>query len=474
MRLLLPTGIKAIRLKNRSITAWLDGCSLGIRLKLILMTLGLIGMTTLGSSLVILSIMDDVLLRSLIQRGSSIALNATTPAGFSALANDQLGLDNLVAKINDAQPDVAYMVIIDNQGVVLAHNRLTATGGLFAPANGILVDSGRDWQAQKVTRDGIFCYEFEATIRFADQKVGKVILGLKPDSLVAAQKKARQKTVWIAILAMSFGVAGTLVSANLLTAPIKRLATGVTQVKTGAGRVEIAITSRDELGQLTSSFNEMSRVILSQKESLKTYAHTLEESYTAMVRILAAALDARDKYTLGHSARVAWLSILIGKKLGLGESELKDLEMSCFLHDIGKIRVPDVILAKKAPLNDEEYVLIKQHPIHGAEILGLAKVLHKYIPAVLHHHEWHNGQGYPNGLQGEEIHLYAQIVAIADCYDAMTSSRPYRKGRSKSAAIKELRKASGTQFSPELVEIFLGAIKDFDQVEEISFIGEVS
>jgi HD-GYP domain-containing protein (c-di-GMP phosphodiesterase class II) len=190
-----------------------------------------------------------------------------------------------------------------------------------------------------------------------------------------------------------------------------------------------------------------------------------------MVRILAAALDARDKYTLGHSARVAWLSLLIGRKLGLDEEELKELEMACFLHDIGKIRVPDLILTKEEELDDEEHRLIMQHPVHGAEILGLSHSLHKYIPVVLHHHEWYNGQGYPHGLRGEEIHLYAQIVTIADSYDAMTSSRPYRLGRSKSAATREIKKFRGTQFSPRLVDIFVESLGDVEEVEEISLTG---
>src|SRR5690606_26584168 len=151
------------------------------------------------------------------------------------------------------------------------------------------------------------------------------------------------------------------------------------------------------------SFNEMSKVILNQKRSLENYARNLEESYTSMVRILAAALDARDKYTLGHSARVAWLSLQMGKKLGLDYEALKELEMACFLHDIGKIRIPDSILSKEDDLDDREYSIIRQHPVHGAEILKLSPSLYRYIPVVLHHHEWYNGEGYPYGLKGDEF-----------------------------------------------------------------------
>ncbi len=457
----------------RTIKFWLRKLLWGIRFKLTLITLSLIALTTFGSSLVVNSIMDDSLLQSLIKRGSSIALSAATPAGFSILSNDRLALDNLVAKIKESQTDVAYMAIVDRKGVILAHNQLKVNGAVFEPAEGIVIKEDRGLIVKKINRYGLLSYEIEAPILFADNMVGKVIVGLNVDTLVAAKITARNKTLFITILALAFGAVGTLVLASFLTAPIKRLTDGVAQIKSGDKQVEIEVTSRDELGELTSSFNEMSKVILAQKESLENYAENLEESYASMVRILAAALDARDNYTLGHSARVAWLSLLIGRKIGLNEAELKELEMACFLHDIGKIRVPDVILTKGERLNDQEYKIIMQHPLYGAEILGLADSLHKYIPAVLHHHEWYNGQGYPQGLQGEEIHQYAQIVTIADSYDAMTTSRPYRRGLSKSAATEEIKKFRGTQYSPPLVDIFIEALSDFEEVEEISIAGRI-
>ena len=454
-----------------SFASWMHNRPWGIRFKLTLLILILIALTTICSSLVIISIMDDFLLQSLVKRGSSIALSAATPAGFSILSKDRLALDNLVSKIKETQQDVAFMAILDHKGVILAHSDLNLSGTQFQPVAGTLIEKNGEFRVRKVDRPGLVGYEFEAPIRFANRKVGEVVVGLKSDILLTARKAARNQTLWVAGLALCLGGAGTLLLAKFLTAPIKRLATGVSQVKAGDSEVEIQITSRDELGELTRSFNEMSKVILAQKESLQSYAATLEQSYTSMVRILAAALDARDKYTLGHSARVAWLSLLIGKNLGLNEEELKELEMACFLHDIGKLRVPDMILQKVEELEEEEYALIRQHPQFGAEILHLADSLHKYIPAVLHHHEWYDGSGYPHGLKGEEIHLFAQIVSIADSYDAMTSSRPYRRGLSKRTATREIIKFRGTQFSPRLVDVFVESLNDFDEVREISIAG---
>ncbi|MFO7838716.1 MAG: HD domain-containing protein [Desulfosalsimonadaceae bacterium] len=443
----------------------------GIRLKLTLITLALIAMTTFGSSMVVISIMDDYLLDSMIKRGSSVALSAATPAGFSILANDRLGLDNLVAKIKDSHPDVAYMTIVDRNKVILAHNRLSAVGKTLPDLQGPLVEKASAYKVKKGRRYGIFCYEVKAPIRFAENRVGSVIVGIKANALAAPKQEARNTIFFIAALAMAFGATGTLLLASFLTAPIKRLAAGFSQVKSGEKQVEIQHYSRDELGELTRSFNEMSKTIQAQKNSLENYAQNLENSYTAMVHILAAALDGRDKYTLGHSARVAWLSLQIGRNLGLEEEELKELEVSCFLHDIGKIKVPDVILTKETELNSKEYEIMKKHPIYGAEILSLSDSLHKYIPVVQQHHEWYNGQGYPYGLKGDEIHLHAQIVAIADSYDAMTSSRPYRRGRSKTAAAKEIQKFRGIQFAPHLVDIFIDTLNNIEKVEESPFAG---
>ncbi len=461
-------------LKGNCLPRWLRVSSLGIRVKLSLITLSLIAMTTFGSSLVVISIMDGFLLDSLIKRGASITLSAATPAGFSILSEDRLALDNLVAKIKESQADMAYMTIVDHSGTILAHDQLAKVGQTIKLTEGSLIHAAREFRVKEIQRNDESFFEFVAPILFAGSKLGDVVVGLNKDTLTTAQKTARNKTLWIALLALCFGAAGTMVFASFLTAPIKRLAVGVSLVKSGEKQAEIMVSSRDELGELTRSFNEMSKMILTQRESLENYAEDLEKSYTSMVRILAAALDARDKYTLGHSARVAWLAIQIGKKYGLNQDELKNLEMACFLHDIGKIRVPDHILAKEGRLNDEEYQIIRQHPTHGAEILSLSDSLHKYTPVVLHHHEWYNGKGYPHGLKGEEIHPFAQIVAIADSYDAITSSRPYRKGRSKGSAIKEIRQFRGSQYSPRLVDLFIESLEEIDEIKEIPIAGGIS
>lgn len=442
-----------------------------IRVKLTLLTLAMIAVITTGSSMVAIQSMDQELLDSLVKRGASIALSAAIPAGYSILADDRLALDNLAAKIEASQEDITYLAILDNDSNILAHNTLAATGSFFETETGTPLEHGSGFTVHRVEREGLASYEFRAPIQFADSQLGSVIVGIDAATLHAARDLAHGRILLISLVVLVFGALFTFMLSKLITAPIERLAAGVSQITAGNYHVEVKVNSRDELGELTRSFNEMSRVIMLQQENLGGYASNLEDAYISTIRILAAALDARDNYTLGHSARVARLSILIGQRLGLSTEQLKELEMACFLHDIGKIHIPDVIINKPIPLNHQESKIIKRHPEQGATILELAESLHKYIPVVLHHHEWYNGTGYPHGLQGDEIHIYAQIVSIADTYDAMTSSRPYRKGCSRDEAAAEIMKFRGIQFNPELTDIFLVALNDYEDDQALFSLG---
>lgn len=454
-----------------TLNRWFEKRPGGIRFKLALVTLALIGLITTGSSVIVIRILDETLMQSLVQRGSSLAIGAATPAGYSILSGDLLALDNLAAKITEAQNDVVYLAILDREETVLAHNRLEATGGRFERLPGAELVSAPDFSVRKVVRDGLSTFEFRAPIRFSNRQVGEVVVGIDSAPYRAAKASARNRIVMISLLALGVGLGGTLLLTARFTLPIKRLSTGVSRIRDGDYEVQVETISRDELGELTTSFNAMARTILGQKQGLEGSARELEEAYTSTVRILAAALDARDNYTLNHSTRVATLALRLGRCLDLEESALKELEMACFLHDIGKIRIPDVVLNKPGPLDPEEARLINRHPEEGAEILGLAQSLHKYVPVVLHHHEWYDGSGYPAGLRGEEIPLFAQIVAIADAYDAMTTSRPYRPGRSLEEAIQEIEDFRGRQFAPRLADLFIEALQE-ETEEGFSFIGD--
>jgi HD-GYP domain-containing protein (c-di-GMP phosphodiesterase class II) len=181
----------------------------------------------------------------------------------------------------------------------------------------------------------------------------------------------------------------------------------------------------------------------------------LKDSYLATVKTLAAAVEAKDEYTGGHIQRVHGLGLLLAEVVVPEEADDTQLSYGFLLHDIGKLAVPDAVLNKPGKLDDDEWQLLKQHPEQGAKILSAIPFLDRALDIVRHHHERWDGDGYPGGLRGEEIPLWARIFAIVDTVDAVTSDRPYRAGRRLGAAIHELRREAGTQFDPVCVEAFL-------------------
>ena len=181
---------------------------------------------------------------------------------------------------------------------------------------------------------------------------------------------------------------------------------------------------------------------------------SLEDAYRSTLKALTAALDKRDSETSGHSERVVAYSLRLGRELGLDAEQMRSLEFGSLLHDIGKIGVPDAILRKPAKLTEEEWVRMREHPQHGQKILRGIEFLEGAARVVAQHHEKWDGSGYPLGLRGTQIDLNARIFAVADAFDAITSDRVYRAGRSYEEALAELDKYAGVQFDPNVVEAF--------------------
>ena len=185
--------------------------------------------------------------------------------------------------------------------------------------------------------------------------------------------------------------------------------------------------------------------------------------YTQTIQALSESVDAKDHYTHGHSNRVLLLCEIVGTILNWDAKTLEKLRYAAILHDIGKIGVPEEILNKNSALTCEEFEVIKNHPIWGARILQNIQQLDEVREAILQHHEYMDGSGYPLGIKGENITILARLIAIADAYDAMTSERPYRPALSVREAYENLRRGSGSQFDPELLEVFFLAIPDIEE-----------
>jgi len=281
----------------------------------------------------------------------------------------------------------------------------------------------------------------------------------------AAREASRNALValgTIALWAFVLAAFASLWLARTLTDPINRVSRTIatmTAARDFSRTLEPTGTSR-ELDVLASSFNQLMGGLTAAEAETRA-------AYLGTIRALAAALDARDPYTAGHSERVSQSSVVIARQLGLPEAEVAVIRLGALLHDIGKIGLADDILQKPEPLTLEEFEQIKRHPALGARILRQVSFLEPHLPIVELHHERPDGHGYPFGLRGDEIPLAARIVHVADAYDAMTSARAYRPARPLSTAIAELRLYSGTQFDPECVRAFTEALKISPRLVEV-------
>lgn len=199
---------------------------------------------------------------------------------------------------------------------------------------------------------------------------------------------------------------------------------------------------------------KLERMIMENTGHLNRALEDIEHSYRSTLKALIQSLEARDCEMFGHSERVVSFSLRLAHELGLGKDEMRDLELGALLHDIGKIGVPDSVLQKPATLTEEEWEMMRMHPIHGYKIVRNIPFLEGAARVVAQHHERWDGMGYPNHLRGEEIDINARVFAVADAFDAMVSERIYREERDFEGALFELEKYSGTQFDPIVVEAF--------------------
>ena len=202
-----------------------------------------------------------------------------------------------------------------------------------------------------------------------------------------------------------------------------------------------------------------------QNQEITQLHNNLEDTYSGLVETLRLTVDAKDEYTKGHSDRVSYYSTIIGHAMNLTPEEIEILRIGGYFHDIGKIGVKDQIINKDSKLTDQEFDEIRQHPEKGYSILVKNPIFSKILPLIKSHHEKLDGTGYPLGLKGDEIPLLVRITSISDAFDAMMSKRSYRDELGIDKAVSELRRCSGTQFDPEVVEVFVRLIeKEWEKI----------
>jgi len=209
----------------------------------------------------------------------------------------------------------------------------------------------------------------------------------------------------------------------------------------------------------STQVRERNRELVSLNENLHRTTERLEASHVSVIAALLGSLAAKERSAHGHSDATMEHALAVAKSLGLGPDEVAAVNLGTLFHDIGKIGIPEHILHKPSALTDEEWAEMKTHPVIGANLIGEVPNLERIRPIVLAHHEHYDGSGYPNGLKGDEIPLAAQIISVADTYEAMTSTRPYRQALAHAEAVAELRRVAGTQLNPIVVEAFIRQIE---------------
>lgn len=433
--------------------------SASLRFKIACLVVTLLACTSFALCIITVEIMNKYVLNEIIKRGESVGKNIAASAGYSLLSADALSLDNLVFQAKSSNSDMEYVAIVTPDEKTIAHSKIEMSRDIVPVNQSKLISKSYDGTTVKeLSRSSDSLLEISCPIVFMNKPMGSVVLAINKSVLMEAQGEVHSKIFLVSNIILVLGTIASVLLASFLIKPIRELSIGVDELKNGIAKSPLRVYSDDELGRLTIDFNEMSSTISKQQGKLNKYSRDLEEAYISIVRVVAAAIDARDSYTHGHSARVSQLSMLIGKAIGLSAEELKDLEVACLFHDVGKIKTPDSILLKQSRLIQYEYEEMIHHVEHGASILEKAPSLRKYIPAVRHHHERQDGKGYPDGLSAESIPRFASIIAVADTFDAMTSDRPYRKAFSKEEALRELVHVAGTQLRADLVTVFVGLI----------------
>jgi HD-GYP domain-containing protein (c-di-GMP phosphodiesterase class II) len=260
-----------------------------------------------------------------------------------------------------------------------------------------------------------------------------------------------QALTFVLVVTAAAVILGYLFAVGIST-PIRALAASTRAISRGEFHERAPVRGAAEISELAQTFNNMAGDIESYIARLKQAAEENRELFLGSIRMLAAAIDEKDPYTRGHSDRVAKYSVMIGQQLGLPGVELDRLRISALLHDVGKIGVDDRVLKKPGALTPEEFQIMKQHPSKGANIMRPVAQLKDVLPGIELHHEHVDGKGYPYGLKGEEIPMMARIIAVSDTLDAITTNRPYQSAMDIEAALKIIRKISGTKFDVKVVE----------------------
>ena len=386
----------------------------------------------------------------------------TSDGQFTGMLAAVVSLDRLLARLKDASVRDRTVFVVDGDGRVIVHpDASDMVPGLDVSSNPVVSQFKQlppgmgSTQTMQFTLEGknqpmemIGAYSPIPELHWAV---------IAQRSLAKARADAGVQD--LTALALRLAFAATLIallvgylSALGITRPIQGLVHSTRAIARAEFHERAEVNGAAEISELAETFNSMAGDIEKYIDRLQLAATQNRELFMGSIRMLAAAIDEKDPYTRGHSGRVAKYSLLIGQELGLDAEALDKLRISALLHDVGKIGVDDHVLKKPGKLTDEEFELMKQHPVKGANIMRPVAQLRDVLPGIELHHERLDGRGYPYGLSGDQIPMMARIIAVADTLDAITTNRPYQSAMDLDYAMDRIKQLAGAKFDPAVVK----------------------
>lgn len=393
-------------------------------------------------------------------KSSRTVMLVSTPVMYGGHFLGMIGavedLQFLIRRLQEVNRGGLTPYVVDSQGRLVAGATADyATGQDMAHLEIVrnFVEQGSKAQLVAATR------EFQVS----NGKAGTMMLGtyspvVNLDWAVVVQKPRdeayrgvyeMQRTArLLALLAVLLSIGISIYAARRITNPLEVLTESSRAIARGDFSQRVKVSTRTEIGELAATFNTMSEELEQFVLDLKRAASENRDLFMASIQMLAGAVDEKDPYTRGHSDRVTRYSIMIAREMGLDESFIETVRVSAQLHDVGKIGIEDRILKKPGALTPEEFDVMKTHTTKGANILRPVAQLQEMIPGIELHHESLDGRGYPHGLKGDEIPLLPRIIAVADTFDALTTSRPYQEAKETHEALKIIHSLSGKRLDP--------------------------
>jgi len=388
---------------------------------------------------------------------------------FTGMLAAVVSLDPVLRRLQDASVRGRTVFIVDHSGHIVAHPDTKN----FVPGTDLTTNSDLVKQIRTLPQE----LRSTETVRFTQQVKGRDVemvgtFSTLPElnwaivaqrSLKQARDDAgvnelnRQALAFVTIVVLAAVLVGYFFAVGI-SGPIRGLAASTRAISRGEFHQRSPVRGASEISELAENFNKMAGDIEEYIERLKESAEENRELFVGSIRMLAAAIDEKDPYTRGHSGRVAKYSTLIGRELGLTPEDLDTLRISALLHDVGKIGVEDRVLKKPGALTPEEFDLMKQHTVKGANIMRPVSQLKNMLPGIELHHEHIDGRGYPYGLQGPQIPLMARIIGVADTLDAMTTNRPYQSAMDLEYALGKIKALAGSKFDVVVVNALDAAV----------------